>query len=185
MKTRNPSHQTSPGLEARSCFSPGSLPPVKTSFIIEAETVNTGTKFTIRDTTQQQLGDHIEKLLSWDRSKAEMRTQRERVWATPLVRRSAGNRPFRSFILGSSSGLCLPSGQFSGFFFYTWPALGPSPGVCINPSAKMDLEGARRLLAGARLIMAWQYPLTFDLQGALLHMCSVSLVPKDGEVEIS
>ena len=63
MKTRNPSHQTSPGLEARSCFSPGSLPPVKTSFIIEAETVNTGTKFIIRDVAQQEVGQYIEKLL--------------------------------------------------------------------------------------------------------------------------
>ena len=26
--------------------------------------------------------------------------------------------------------------------------------------------------------MAWHYPLTFDLQGALLHLCPVSLGPK-------
>ena len=29
--------------------------------------------------------------------------------------------------------------------------------------------------------MAWHYPLAFDPHGALLHMCSVSLVPKEGE----
>ena len=30
------------------------------------------------------------------------------------------------------------------------------------------------------LIRAWHYPLTFDPQGAFLHMCWVSLVPKRG-----
>ena len=29
--------------------------------------------------------------------------------------------------------------------------------------------------------MAWYYSLTFDPQGAFLHMCSVSLVQKEGE----
>lgn len=28
--------------------------------------------------------------------------------------------------------------------------------------------------------MAWHYPLTFDIQGTFLRMCSVSLVPKGG-----
>ena len=38
------------------------------------------------------------------------------------------------------SGLCLPSGQVFGFFFHTSPTLRPSPGVCIHPTAKMDLK---------------------------------------------
>ena len=32
--------------------------------------------------------------------------------------------------------------------------------------------------------MVLHYPLTFEPQGALLHMSGVSLVPKDGGVEI-
>ena len=32
--------------------------------------------------------------------------------------------------------------------------------------------------------MAWHYPLAFDPHGALLHMCSVSLVPKEGGAEM-
>ena len=32
-----------------------------------------------------------------------------------------------------------------------------------------------------RLIMAWRYPMSFYLQGAFLHMCSVSLSQKSGE----
>ena len=38
------------------------------------------------------------------------------------------------------SGLCLPSGQVFGFFFHNTPTLRPSPGVCIHPTAKMDLK---------------------------------------------
>ena len=37
-----------------------SLPPVKNASITEAETVSAGTKF-IRDTAQQEMGEHIEK----------------------------------------------------------------------------------------------------------------------------
>ena len=32
--------------------------------------------------------------------------------------------------------------------------------------------------------MTWRYPLTFDPQGAFLRMCNVSLVPKEGGMEI-
>ena len=48
-------------LEAKNCFFPASLPPVKNAFITEAETVNAGTKFIIGDIAQQQVGEHIEK----------------------------------------------------------------------------------------------------------------------------
>ena len=48
-------------LEAKNLF-PASLSPVKNAFITEAETVNAGTKFIIRDIAQQQVGEHRE---SW------------------------------------------------------------------------------------------------------------------------
>ena len=38
----------------------GSLPPVKNAFITEAETVNAGTKFVIRETAPEQEGEHTE-----------------------------------------------------------------------------------------------------------------------------
>jgi hypothetical protein len=41
----------------------GSLPPVKNAFITEAETVNAGTKFIIRNIARQ-VGEHIKKWLS-------------------------------------------------------------------------------------------------------------------------
>ena len=52
-----------------------------------------------------------------------MHPWRERVWAAPTVRKSTIKRwlshSYRSVLLG----LCLPSGQVSGFFFHTWPTL--------------------------------------------------------------
>ena len=53
MKTRRLSHQTSN-------FS-GLFPPVKNAFIMEAKTVNAGSKFIIRGTAQQQVGQHTEE----------------------------------------------------------------------------------------------------------------------------
>ena len=35
---------------------------MKNAFIMEAETVNAGTKFIITDIAQQQVGEHIEKM---------------------------------------------------------------------------------------------------------------------------
>ena len=49
-------------LEAKHFF-PASLPPVKNAFITEAETVNAGTNFIIRDIAQQHVGKNIEKQL--------------------------------------------------------------------------------------------------------------------------
>ena len=40
---------------------PESLPLVKNSFIMVAETVNAGTKSIARDIAQQQMGEHTEK----------------------------------------------------------------------------------------------------------------------------
>ena len=69
---------------------------------------------------------------------------------------------------------CLPSDQLSGFFFHTWPTLGSSPGVCMYPSAKMDLE----VKASGRSKTHYGLKLSPDfwLQGALVHMYSISLI---------
>ena len=61
MKMRNASHQTSKGLEARSCFSLDLRSPVKNAFITEAETVSVGATVILRDVAQQQVGEHTEK----------------------------------------------------------------------------------------------------------------------------
>ena len=51
MKTRNPNHQTSKGLLARSKFSL-TLAPIEKCISHGGKTVKTGTKFIIRDTAQ-------------------------------------------------------------------------------------------------------------------------------------
>ena len=102
-----------------------------------------------------------------------MHMWREMVWASPLVRRSTVKRQIshchRSVLLG-----CLPSDQLSGFFFHTRSTLGPSPGVCMYPSAKMDLE----VKASGRSKTHYGLELSPDfwLQGALVHTCSISLI---------
>ena len=63
---------------------------------------------------------------------------------------------YRSVLLD----LCLSSGQLSSFFFHTWPTLGPSPGCA--PSPQPTWVWKWRLLGGARLIMTWNFPLTFN-----------------------
>ena len=52
----------------------------------------------------------------------------------------------------------------------------------MHPSAKMDLEV--KYSGRSKTHMTWHYPLIFYPQGDFLHMCNVSLVPKDGGVEI-
>ena len=68
---------------------------------------------------------------------------------------------------------CLPSSLLSGFFFHTWPTLGSFPGLCMHPSAKMDLKvkasGRSKIHYGLELACE------FWLQAAFLGMCSVSL----------
>ena len=55
MKTRNPGQQPSKGYRLE-LFFPGSLPPVKNTFLAEAETVKAGRKFITEDIAQQQVG---------------------------------------------------------------------------------------------------------------------------------
>ena len=68
-----------------------------------------------------------------------MHAQRERAWASPLVR-SIVKRLLLYLYKAVLLGLCLPSGQLSGFFLHIWPILGPSPGVPKHPSTKIDPE---------------------------------------------
>lgn len=64
------------------------------------------------------------------------------------------------------------------FLFPHLTYLGPSPGRTGTPQPRWILKWW--LLRGARLIMAWCYPLPFGPQRTFLHICSVSLVPKEG-----
>ena len=102
----------------------------------------------------------------------------EKMWASPLVRRSTVKRQLNHLHMAVLPGLCLPSGQLSDFFFHTWPSLGPSLGCVYTSQSRWVSKW--RLLGGARLIMAWCYPLTSDTRETFLRMCGISLVPKEG-----
>ena len=95
MKTRNPSLARARGWKL---FFPGSLPSVKNASVTEAETVNAGTKFTVRDVAQQQVGStQRDSLFSQDRSKAALHTREGRVWRPPREELS------KAFMQGGSS----------------------------------------------------------------------------------
>ena len=53
------------------------------------------------------------------------------MWASPCEEHSKG--AVKSFIRSILLGLCLLSGQLSGFFFHIWPTVGASPG-CASQS---------------------------------------------------
>ena len=71
------------------------------------------------------------------------------------MRRSAVKRWWSHLYRSVLLVLCPPSGQLPGFFFHTWPPLGPSPG-CAH-SAWPTWVWKWRLLGRARLITAWCY----------------------------
>ena len=102
-----------------------------------------------------------------------MHTQRERVWAYPLVRRSTEKRPVSHLHGSVLADVCLPSGQLSGFFFHTWPTLGPLPGVGMHPSAKMDLEV--KASERSKTLYGLELSLDFWVQGASLRRVSLAL----------
>ena len=115
MKTRNPSHHT-----------PWLLPAVKNAFLTEAKTVKTGTKFIIRDTAQQ-VGEHTGKQFVQLRQKQGRDAHPERKGVGVLPNKEERSKEaVKSLIQGSSSGSLFTSGQLSGFFLRTCPALGPS-----------------------------------------------------------
>ena len=119
MRPRNPRHQSSKGQRLEAIF-PGKLPPVKNVFNTEAETVNAGTEFIIRDVAQQQVGEHMEKWFVQLRQKqGERHTRGERLWVSHLVRWSTVRRQLSHLYRAVLLGLCLASGQLSGLFFHT------------------------------------------------------------------
>ena len=97
----------------------------------------------MRDITQQQVEQHIEKQFVWLREKLGRdahHPERKGVGS-----RASGEEPSKEMDMlhlhrSVLPGLCLPSGQIRGFFFQTWLTLGPFSGVHTHPSAKMDLK---------------------------------------------
>ena len=65
-------------------FFPGSLPPVKNAFIMEAETVNAGTKFIIRHSTTTRERAHRETICLVEIEARQRDTPREEgCWCPP------------------------------------------------------------------------------------------------------
>ena len=119
--------------------------------------MNAGTKL-IRDRALQ-VGEHTEKVCLVEiEARQKCYPEKNSVGILP-VRRSAVKKQLHHLYRSVLLGLCLSSGQLSSFFFHTWPTLGPSPRVCARTlQPRWILKW--RLLGGARLIMAWHYPLT-------------------------
>lgn len=65
-------------------------------------------KSLFRDIAQQQVGEHVEKLFSYNRSQAETHTQRKSVWAFPLARRSTEKRWLSHLYRTVLPVFCLP-----------------------------------------------------------------------------
>ena len=127
---------------------------------MEAETTNAGTK-RIRDRALQQGGEHMEKVCLVEIEARQRCYPEKKCGRPPPMRRSAVKKHLHHLYRSVLLGLCLSSGQLSSLFFHTWPALGPSPRVCaciLQPRWILKW----RLLGEARLIMTWNYPLTFD-----------------------
>ena len=133
--------------------------------------MNAGTKL-IKDRALQ-VGEHTEKVCLVEiEARQKCYPEKNSVGILP-VRRSAVKKRLHPLYRTVLLGLCLSSGQLSSFFFHTWPTLGPSPRVCAcTLQPRWILKW--RLLGGARLIMTWNYPLTFDSK-ELFCTCVVCL----------
>ena len=110
-----------------------------------------------------------------------MHTWKERMWASPQwggAQKRGSCHLYRSVL----PGLCLPSGQLSGFFSTPDLPWDPPLGCPCTPQPRWISKWS--LLGRVRFIMAWHYPLTFDPHAAFLCMCSVSLVPEEEGREI-
>ena len=70
-------------------------------------------------------------------------------------------------------GLCLPSGQLSGFIPPSWPTLGHCPGCAHTPLPRGVSEW--RLLE-EQPHYGLELSSDFWLQGAFLHLCSITLI---------
>ena len=105
-----------------------------------------------------------------------MHTRRERVWASPLMRRNS-EEAVKSLIIG----------QFFRVFVYLWPItwfLFPHltcprtlPNLCAQLFSKMD--SGPEAYGGPWHHLFW---VIFDPQGASLHRCNVSLAPRMGNL---
>ena len=145
-----------------------------------AETVNAGTKFIVRDIAQQQVGEHREIVYLVEiEARQRLTTQREKVWVSPLVRRSTVKRQLSHLDRSVLPGVVFFQANYLVSFStpdLPWNAILGFP---CTPQPRWISKW--RLLGGARLIMAQLYPLTFDPQKAFLCMCSVCLVLKGEE----
>ena len=106
-----------------------------------------------------------------------MYPQRERVWAFPQVRRSALKRQLSNLYKAVLRGLYLPFGQLSGFFFHTWPVLGPSP-TCVGNIFSRWISAQRPMGLHISITYYGAVPSAFDPQGASPHMWNVFLAPR-------
>ena len=94
-----------------------------------------------------------------------------------LVSRSSLKRRLSYLCRSVLQGLCLPSGQLSGFFFPHLTCSGTLPwGAHMPLSQDKSSEG---FWEEQDLLWLDSNPLTFDPQGDFLHVCSVSLIPRE------
>ena len=105
-------------------------------------------------------------------------TPREKGCGHPLSEEEElSKETVKSFIEVASSG-SLSSFRSTIWFLFPHLTYPGTLGCACIPQPRWTFKW--RLLRGARLIMAWHFPLTFDPQGTFLHICSVFLVPKKG-----
>ena len=88
--------------------------------------------------------------------------------------------------LGDSfPGLCLPSGQSSCLFPHRPQVdLSQDPPLRCACTPQPRWSSKWRLLGGARLIMAWNYPLTFDPSEPFCAYVMSPLSPKGGDGDL-
>ena len=84
---------------------------------METKTVKAGTKFIIRDTAPQQVGEHTEKQLRQEQGR-NTHPKRKGV-GIPPKEDEGSKEAVKSFTQGSSSGYLFTFGQLRGFFFHT------------------------------------------------------------------
>ena len=107
-----------------------------------------------------------------------MHTQRERVWASPLMRRAVKrwlNRLYRAVFLA----LCLPlANSVVSFSIHAGPRTLPN--MCVQLFPEMDASPEAYGTALASHIMGW-CPLLFDPQGAFPVPVQCLPCPKEGK----
>ena len=122
MKTRNPSCQSIRGWRLETRF-PWLLPPLKNAFLKEANTIKTGTKFTISTVDTAQVGEHTEKQFVSLRQKQGRNTHLEKKGCghPPLMRRNTVKNRLNHLYRAVLPGLCLPLANY--LVSFSTPAL--------------------------------------------------------------